>query len=166
MVLAIAQDLIGTPSISYPSNHPEWGQSPEEGFDCSGFVRYILTAAGLTIPEYIGADGIRRPIRHANEFWDHYGIAVHHPLHMPGDLIFFTRFGQFPRHIGIVRDQVSYVHAPGRRDTKVSVANIVMQDIQPNTLPGRQMYTVNPIGYKSPTIPLDDYHYRYHQQPI
>ena len=38
----------------YVIGHPELGQSSEKGFDCSGFARFVLTQAGICIPDYIG----------------------------------------------------------------------------------------------------------------
>ncbi|HKX24093.1 MAG TPA: NlpC/P60 family protein, partial [Candidatus Saccharimonadales bacterium] len=89
--------------------NPEEGQSPERGFDCSGFVRFVLSAAGLAVPSFIGQDGLERPTRHANEFWDSYGIPIHDEARQPGDLIFFSREGDRPTHIGILRDAETYI---------------------------------------------------------
>ncbi len=159
---------MGATSVRYVSDKPELGQSPREGFDCSGFVRFVLTRAGLNIPDYIGLDLVRRPIRHANEFWDHYGVAIHNLLHMSGDLIFFSRNGDFPTHVGIVRDQESYIHAVGKNNTKVTVEAITRAIIDTrNAKAGdRILYKTNPIGFKSPTISVGESTYRYHQRLI
>lgn len=147
------------------SEHPELGQSPEKGFDCSGFVRFVLSKAGLTIPEYTGQDGTSRPIRHANEFWDSYGITVHDDYRQMGDLIFFSRRGSFPTHIGIVRDANSYIHAPGTSESRVEVRLISYEAIAKSSIE-RQFYARNPIGFKSPTVEIAQPTYRYHQKPI
>lgn len=141
------------------------GQSPENGFDCSGFVRFVLCKVGLTIPEYIGQDSVHRPIRHANEFWDNYGIAIHDKYKQPGDLIFFSRRGSFPTHIGIVSDEESYIHAPGTDESRVEVRPISYESIAKRSIE-RQFYARNPIGFKSPTIEIEQPTYRYHQKPI
>jgi cell wall-associated NlpC family hydrolase len=141
------------------------GQSPKSGFDCSGFVRFVLHEVGLVIPEYIGQDGMKRPIRHANEFWDNYGIAVHDENKQPGDLIFFSRRGSFPTHIGIVRDEKTYIHAPGTDESRVDTQPISYETIAKRGIE-RQLYTRNPIGFKSPTIKIERPTYRYHQTPI
>jgi cell wall-associated NlpC family hydrolase len=147
------------------SEHPELGQSPKNGFDCSGFVRFVLNKVGLAIPEYTGQDGVRRPIRHTNEFWDTYGIPVHDECRQRGDLIFFSRRGSFPTHIGIVRDEESYIHSPGTDESKVEVRPISYETIAKRSIE-RQFYTRNPIGFKSPTVEIEKPTYRYHQRPI
>ena len=153
--------------MKYANGHPELGQSPEEGFDCSGFVRFVLSQAGLHIPDYIGQDNVRRPVRHANEFWDKYGVAVQPQCIRGGDLIFFSKQGLFPTHIGIVRDEESYIHAPGNTDTTVCVDPIETELItRPENSPGRALYAVNPIGFKSPVTLSSYVNYRRHQQPI
>jgi cell wall-associated NlpC family hydrolase len=126
-------------------------------------VKFVLSEAGLNVPDYIDINGRVVPIRHANEFWDHYGVAVHNGLHQPGDLIFFSRNGYFPTHIGLVRDEESYIHSPGINNTKVCVAEIEEREI-PGTDPSpRIVFQKNPIGYKSPTVPLNTDNYRYIQ---
>ena len=108
-------------------------------------------------------DGEERPIRHAGEFWDHYGANVHIPL--PGDLLFFSRSGAYPTHIGIVRDEETYIHAPGTNETMVEIAPITFESIAINGL-GRQLYVSNPIGFKTPTKIHNNPSYRYHQEVI
>jgi cell wall-associated NlpC family hydrolase len=125
----------------------------------------VLREAGLVVPEYTGQDNVKRPIRHANEFWDSYGIPLHDECKRPGDLIFFSRRGSFPTHIGIVRDEESYIHAPGTDETKVETRSISYETIARRGLE-RQFYIRNPIGFKSPTIGIEQPTYRYHQKPI
>jgi len=128
-------------------------------------VRFVLKKVGLAIPEYIGQDGVHRPIRHANEFWDNYGITVHDEYKQPGDLIFFSRRGSFPTHIGIVYDEVSYIHAPGTNESSVEVKLVSYEVIARRGIE-RQFYVRNPIGFKSPTVEIEQATYRYHQKPI
>lgn len=141
---------------------------PADGFDCSGFVRFVLTQAGLRVPDYITARGERRAIRHANEFFDSYGITVHEPYRLPGDLIFFSRNGRKPTHVGIVGpdDADHFIHAPGRDDTEVVVSAIARAAIVFTDTESRQIYFENPIGYKTPTVELDTPSYRWHHRPV
>lgn len=125
----------------------------------------MLTTAGLTIPDYIGQDGLRRPVRHTNEFWDSYGIAVHDDVRQKADLVFFSRTGVFPSHIGIMRDEESYIHAPGHDGSKVAVRFVAHEAIT-SSKGETLLYTRNPIGYKSPTQQVEESTYRYHQQTI
>jgi cell wall-associated NlpC family hydrolase len=160
--------LLGSFAVRYTFGAPELGQSAQTGFDCSGFVRFVLLEAGLSIPNYIDVSGNTRQIRHANEFWDHYGVAVHSGLHQPGDLIFFTRCGFFPTHIGIVLDQENFIHSPGKPDTKVLVSAIREEIIESPSPPPRtrQIFLKNPIGFKAITIPIDEPNYRHSQRII
>lgn len=157
--------MIDRPSVKYTPERPELGQSPDSGFDCSGFVTFVLHEAGLIIPDYLGQDGDRRPVRHANEFWDSYGVAVHDENKQPGDLIFFSRKGTFPTHVGIVRDAETYIHAPGTAESKIETRPISYETIAKRGIE-RQLYSINPIGFKSPTVKVDQPTYRYHQRPI
>lgn len=108
---------------------------------------------------------MRRPIRHANEFWDSYGIMVHDENRQAGDLIFFSRTGLFPSHIGIVRDEESYIHAPGTPESRVTIRAIDYALIAKKSME-RQLYSRNPIGFKSPSVALDTPTYRSHQRPV
>lgn len=163
--MSTATELIGQPYTKYKYGRPELGKSPETGFDCSGFVSFVLNKAGLTVPDYIGQDGERRQIRHANEFWDHYGVIVHDESKQPGDLILFSYGGFFPEHIGIVRDEESYIHASETNEFGVEIQPISFEAIAKRGLE-HQIYTRNPIGFKSPTVKIEQPTYRYHQRPI
>ncbi|MCS6931129.1 MAG: C40 family peptidase [Acetobacteraceae bacterium] len=68
------------------------GKSPEEGFDCSGFVRYVYHKAfGEGKPPLLSAAGM---------YDSPLFSAVETPE--PGDLIFFANSGKIPTHVGIV----------------------------------------------------------------
>lgn len=164
-IIEIATELLDTPSIKYRPGNPELGRMPTDGFDCSGFVGFVLRRAGLVLPRYFGHDGNEREIRHANELWDQYGITVHDESKQPGDLIFFSKNGFVPTHIGIVRDEESYIHAPGTDESRVEIMPISYETIASRGLE-RQLYTRNPIGFKSPTTTIDYPTHRYHQRPI
>jgi cell wall-associated NlpC family hydrolase len=117
------------------------------------------------VPDYIGQDSIQRPIRHANEYWDCYGVGIHDELRDTGDLLFFSRDGSFPTHIGIVRDPESYIHAPGKDGTRVEVKPITYSMIVNNGM-YRTLYNRNPIGFKSPVVVVEEPTYRYQRCAI
>ena len=96
-LLATAYSLIGTPY--------RWGgRSPENGFDCSGFVRYVYQSNfSLALPTSAPA-----------QF--HIGVPVEKSELLPGDLVFFhhRRRGW---HVGMYVGGGSFIHAPNRRKT-------------------------------------------------
>lgn len=167
-IVEAAQSLIGSVAVKYIHGQPELGQSRQQGFDCSGFVTYVLSSVGLRPPDYLNITGNRTPVRHANEYWDHYGIGVHHGLHLPGDLIVFTRNGYFPSHIGIVSGSENYIHSPGLDGTNVEEKTIDVEpkEFETGTSAPRVVFGCNVAGYKSPVIPIECDNYRYAQQCV
>lgn len=75
------------------------GESPDGGFDCSGLVRYLMTAMQVTLP--------RTAAQQATA-----GIAVEKDLTSlrPGDLLTFGK-GARASHIGIYVGDGRFVHA-------------------------------------------------------
>lgn len=94
-LLATATALIGSPYVF-------GGASPETGFDCSGFVRYVFERFQVGVP------------RTAAEQFE-AGTPVADAQLAPGDLIFFSTIGPGATHVGIVVDPAArtFVHAPG-----------------------------------------------------
>ena len=82
-----------------------------------------------------------------------------------GDLVFFSRDGLFPTHVGIMDSADSYIHSPGKDGTVVTVEHLAIRSIKKRTDNRRQFYTFNPIGFKAPTLPLESTSLRYHQRP-
>ena len=76
------------------------GSSPETGFDCSGFVRYVFQqAANLTLPH--GARALSR-----------LGETVPVDQLQPGDLVFFNTLKSAFSHVGIYLGDSRFIHAP------------------------------------------------------
>lgn len=89
------------------------GSSPETGFDCSGFVRYVFKqAASLTLP------------RSAIEI-SQLGTTVPKNELQPGDLVFFNTLKSAFSHVGIYLGNNRFIHSPSSGG-KVRVEN--MQD--------------------------------------
>ena len=99
-----AMDLIG---VRYRFG----GQSPENGLDCSGLVKYVFEqVTGVAMP---------RSARDQAKV----GVIVEREDLQPGDLVFFnTRRAAFS-HVGIYLGDNSFVHAP-RKKSSVKVANM------------------------------------------
>ena len=90
-----ARRYIGTPYL--------WGgDSPETGFDCSGFALAVYQLNGLDLP------------RTSREQFD-AGIPRDQDRLVKGDLVFFsTRRGDPVSHVGIYAGEGRFIHAPGR----------------------------------------------------
>lgn len=102
-ILSIAKALLGTP-------YRFGGTTPNEGFDCSGYVAYVFQqAVGLPLP------------RRAKEQIE-IGKAVSSSL-QPADIVYFKISGPNSWHIGIYIGKGKFIHAPSAR----GVVNI--QDI-------------------------------------
>lgn len=134
-----AVSLVGRRSSSY---HPELGLDPERGFDCSGLVTYLLRK--LQFP-------LEADIRNASHYCDRFGVRADYQFRQPGDLVIWSWQGVKPDHIGILITPDTYVHAPGKIDTRVTIGVLTQENIPYNpTL--RQLYAQNPIAIKKPTL--------------
>ena len=93
-LLETALALRGTP-------YRPGGQLPATGFDCSGFVRYVLRQHGIDVPRTVAA-----------QF--HAGIPIGRADIQAGDLVFFAITGAEPTHVGIAAEPASkeFIHAP------------------------------------------------------
>lgn len=88
-----AQQFIGTP-------YKFGGNTPKEGFDCSGFVRYVYkTVRNTTIP---------RTTQEQSKF----GTSLKKDPPTPGDLVFFNTEGDPYSHVGIYMGNGKFIHAP------------------------------------------------------
>lgn len=94
-VLHTAQSLLGVP-------YRAGGETPE-GFDCTGFVRYVFREAeGLLLP--------RRSTEQVQ-----FGDPVS-PIEMrPGDLVYFRIEDERSLHVGIYIGEGRFIHAPSTR---------------------------------------------------
>jgi len=86
------------------------GNSPREGFDCSGLVFYSYLKAGKLLPRR--AEDQYLSSRKVNDV-------------KPGDLVFFTTDsrGRHIDHVGIYVGEQQFIHAPGK-GRGVTTANI------------------------------------------
>jgi cell wall-associated NlpC family hydrolase len=76
------------------------GNSPESGFDCSGFVRHVfLKSLGVQLP------------RTSLEM-SRVGEPLQEEQLRPGDLVFFNTQQQPFSHVGIYVGEDRFVHAP------------------------------------------------------
>ena len=75
------------------------GGGEPDGFDCSGFTRYVFAQHGISLPREV-----REQFR--------IGIAVTADRLAAGDLIFFSTIAPGASHVGIAIGGDQFVHAP------------------------------------------------------
>ncbi|ESS73867.1 NLP/P60 protein [Methyloglobulus morosus KoM1] len=85
--------------------------TPEEGFDCSGFVKHIYGKHGIWLPRTVSEMASALP-------------SVPPSNLRSGDLVFFNTSGNTYSHVGIFIDNDKFIHAPSRRTGRVLVSNM------------------------------------------
>jgi len=88
--------------------------SPEEGFDCSGFVKHVYQHEGIKLP--------RTTIEMAQSLRE----IPKHDVHS-GDLVFFNTNGKPFSHVGIYVSNDDFIHAPSQRTGRVLVSSLKNQ---------------------------------------
>lgn len=76
------------------------GGADLSGFDCSGFVQYVLGRHAVPMPRTV---------------IEQYRVGAPARDVEPGDLVFFETIGSKASHVGIAVDEHSFVHAPNSR---------------------------------------------------
>lgn len=94
----IVADALALRGVAYRNG----GADPTTGFDCSGFVRYVLARHGIAAPRQTAAQFAA-------------GTPVAPGDLRPGDLIFFSTVAPGASHVGIAIDDDEFVHAPSSR---------------------------------------------------
>jgi cell wall-associated NlpC family hydrolase len=87
-----------------------YSQSNENGFDCSGYVKYVYGNFGYSLPRS-SLDQYRQ-CRHVKE-----------AKAQPGDLVFFVTRGRKVSHVGIYLGNNQFIHSPGKGKS-VSISNL------------------------------------------
>ena len=90
-VVGIAMQYLGTPYV--------YGGASPSGFDCSGFIMYVYSKIGVSLPHNAAAQY-------------GYGTPVDRSQLQPGDLVFFNGLG----HAGIYVGGGSFIHSPHTGD--------------------------------------------------
>jgi cell wall-associated NlpC family hydrolase len=90
-VVGVAMQYLGTPYV--------WGGASPAGFDCSGFVMYVYSQVGVSLP-------------HNAAMQYGYGSPVDRSQLQAGDLVFFNGLG----HVGIYIGGNQFIHSPHTGD--------------------------------------------------
>lgn len=105
--VATAQPLLDTPYV--------WAGVTPEGFDCSGFIYYVFTSAGLDMPR-LDTIGL-------------YGSSTDVDKPMPGDLVFFENtYRSGISHAGIYVGDGKFIHAGTKKVEITSVDSAYWKD--------------------------------------
>jgi cell wall-associated NlpC family hydrolase len=97
---SIAQEVLMSALSLTGVRYAHGGISPETGFDCSGFVRYVFQqASNLTLP-------------HGARALSQLGQAISVDQLQPGDLVFFNTLKTAFSHVGIYIGDNHFIHAP------------------------------------------------------
>ncbi|WP_064091883.1 C40 family peptidase [Rossellomorea aquimaris] len=86
----------------------KWGGTTPSGFDCSGFLTYVFSNHGISLPR-----------TSADQFYQ--GEKISDSELQAGDLVFFTTYKAGPSHSGIYVGDNEFIHAS---DSGVVVSNL------------------------------------------
>ncbi|MDD5036382.1 MAG: C40 family peptidase [Methylococcaceae bacterium] len=85
--------------------------SPEEGFDCSGFVWHVYRRSGVALPRTTEQMALALPEVDIDE-------------RQPSDLLFFQTGEKSFSHVGIYIGNEAFVHAPSSNTGRVMVSRL------------------------------------------
>ncbi|MEN6414288.1 MAG: NlpC/P60 family protein [Veillonellales bacterium] len=103
---SLARRLVQT-SLYYRGVPYAFGGTTPDGFDCSGFTRYIFAQVGVYLP------------RAADEQYD-VGRWVSYNSLQPGDLVYFSTYAPGASHVGIYLGDGQFISATSSRGVAVS----------------------------------------------
>jgi cell wall-associated NlpC family hydrolase len=97
-----ASDLVITAMNFLGVPYRRGGQTEDEGFDCSGFTRYIFERSiGLVLPRRVDEQAAAPGLR-----------SVRRDDLQPGDLVFFNTLRRSFSHVGIYVGEGKFIHSP------------------------------------------------------
>jgi peptidoglycan endopeptidase LytE len=97
----LARDIVNTALTLVGTPYRNGGSDPS-GFDCSGFVQYVFSRYGISLPRSVVTQSLA-------------GREVEPASIRAGDLVFFWTSGRKASHVGIALGDGRFVHAPSSR---------------------------------------------------
>lgn len=98
--LALTSGNVVEAAYAFRGTRYVMGGTSRSGFDCSGFVRYILSSAG----------GVKMPRTAVEQYY--HGTPIPTADLQPGDLVFFKNtYKHGISHVGIYAGQGKFIHA-------------------------------------------------------
>ena len=101
-IIQTSMQYLGVPYV--------FGGTSPGGFDCSGFVRYVMAQGGIYLP------------RMADEQYE-TGYPVSTSELIPGDLVFFSTYTYGASHVGIYMGGGNFIHAASSSGVSISSLN-------------------------------------------
>lgn len=109
-IIAYAKKYLGTPYVYASSN-------PEKGFDCSGFVSYVFSNFGLTLPR-------------SSSGYKNLGTSLKPEEFKVGDVLVFYGYKNrnIVGHVGIICEangmQSKFIHASSGKAQQVTITSL------------------------------------------
>lgn len=100
-----------TLALRYQGAPYQYGGTSPSGFDCSGFIQYVMSEAGVAVP--------RTTYQQINA-----GVQVAQANLQPGDLVFFACGGSPASHAGIYIGNGQFIHADQTRGIFIDDLNL------------------------------------------
>lgn len=112
----VAKKIVNAPVVDYAlqfqgAPYRYGSASPQEGFDCSGFVKYVYEQQGIPLPRTVKEmANVLPPVSNENV--------------RSGDLLFFNTSGDSISHVGIYMNGMEFIHAPSSKTGKVTISSL------------------------------------------
>ncbi|MEP0813953.1 MAG: SH3 domain-containing protein [bacterium] len=109
---SLGADLINR-ALSLRGTPYRWSGESPGGFDCSGFIYYLIQTA----------TGVNDLPRSAADMYRDLGVSVDKEDLRPGDLVFFTTYKAGASHVGLYLGDGDFVHASSAQG-EVTISNM------------------------------------------
>jgi cell wall-associated NlpC family hydrolase len=110
------------------------GESPIEGFDCSGLVYYVYNKQGVRLPRDTWSLANQLPSVQINQ-------------RQPGDLVFFNTSSKPFSHVGIYVGEDRFVHAPSTRTGRVMMSDLKQPYWRERLIAVRRPQSQRPLSF-------------------